>query len=275
MPSSMPKKRRKSLRSLSALGWFPNYHGAWAMITIPILLGTFYDGLAGFRWQHFALWIFWWAGYFAFFAGMLCLKTRFRRGKKPLIIYGVISAGSGLLVLSAHLYLLIWVPVFAPLIGITIWAAWNRRERGIANDLATVTAACLMLPVSAQLGVNSSNPGSLSAQIWISAAIVTGYFLGTVFYVKTNIRERKSNGWLAASIVFHALSFTLTCTLLIAFDSVTIFSTVLILIWLLILFRAICVPIYSRRRCYLSAKTIGFGEFAISLALFIALLCYL
>ena len=34
-----PKKRSPKKRSLSARGWIPDYHGAWAMVFVPITLG--------------------------------------------------------------------------------------------------------------------------------------------------------------------------------------------------------------------------------------------
>ena len=56
-------------------GWVPNQHGAWAMLAAPLLVGTMATGP---RWPHLLLTAFWFAGYFAFFATTLWLKSRRR-----------------------------------------------------------------------------------------------------------------------------------------------------------------------------------------------------
>ena len=38
------KKRPPKKRSLSARGWIPDYHGAWAMVFVPITLGIVLGG---------------------------------------------------------------------------------------------------------------------------------------------------------------------------------------------------------------------------------------
>ncbi|XXB58901.1 YwiC-like family protein [Trueperella pyogenes] len=79
-------------------GWIPNYHGAWAMITIPVLLGVL---IGGFVWQHVLLLGLWWAGYFAFYAGGLWLRSRRRpRYLPPVRAYTLVTFvfGVGLLI---------------------------------------------------------------------------------------------------------------------------------------------------------------------------------
>ncbi|WP_353066411.1 YwiC-like family protein [Arcanobacterium hippocoleae] len=274
------KKSGSSLRTLSAAGWLPNYHGAWAMISVPILLGVFSRGMRGLQWLDLLLLAFWWIGYFAFFAGALFLKTRFRRGFQPLCIYLGISAIAGLCLLILKPALAIWIPIFLPLVLISIWAAWTRRERGLRNDLATVTAACLMLPVAAHARSGVSALSALDISIWLATFIIGWYFLGTVFYVKTNIRKRNSAAWLTISGIFHAFGFLTAIYLFVTPEINAPAISNLVIIFLItlcaiIFFRSILVPLYGRWRKFPSAKTIGIGEFIISILLFCALFTYL
>lgn len=276
MSNNSPRPRNTSKLSPSARGWIPNYHGAWAMITVPVLLGTFGSNLYALKWQNISLLAFWWVGYFVFFAGTLYLKTHFRRGLPPLLIYTTACIFAGIFTLLGNLWLLRWAPIFLPLIAVALLAAWNHREREILNDLATITAACLMLPVSYQLRHDIFHLLEIPLQIWVTTFIVALYFLGTIFYVKTNIRKRRSKLWLSISIIFHLLSFILVITVATKYPELITPATGLLrslcMLWLLILIRAIVVPIYGKKRNYLQAKVIGIGEFGISLALFIIFL---
>ncbi|MGV4376555.1 YwiC-like family protein [Trueperella pyogenes] len=250
-------------------GWIPNYHGAWAMITIPVLLGVL---IGGFVWQHVLLLGLWWAGYFAFYAGGLWLRSRRRpRYLPPVRAYTLVTFvfGVGLLIAAPHL--LRWLPLFIPLIATTAWASSHRKDRSLLNDAATVTAAILTLPVAFDLGTHELTPPAASADasltgwgwVWLVTLIVGWYFLGTIFYVKTNIRERGKPTWYIASVVFHSVG--LAGVLVLAVLGVV--NWVLAALWLIIAARAIAVPAWK-----LSVRAIGLGEVAISVALFVAVL---
>ncbi|WP_434700770.1 hypothetical protein [Trueperella pyogenes] len=121
------------------------------------------------------------------------------------------------------------------------------------------------------LGTHELTPPAASADasltgwgwVWLVTLIVGWYFLGTIFYVKTNIRERGKPTWYIASVVFHSVG--LVGVLVLAVLGVV--NWVLAALWLIIAARAIAIP--ARK---LSVRTIGLGEVAISVALFVAVL---
>lgn len=246
------------------------------MVSVPILLGTFAPQQSPLKWQQFTLLVFWFLGYFAYFAGTIYLKTHFRRALRPFLSYSVFSIIFGIFTLWGNWYLLLWIPVFIPLLLISFWATYSHHERSFGNDLVTVIATSLMLPVAFQLGNPQFTITTFPSIVWISTIAIASYFIGTIFYVKTNIRERNSNIWLIFSFLFHIFCGSLMCYIAVSipeFNSVSVSISVIlrwifILIWLVITIRAILVPLYGRIHGYFSAKVIGIGEFALTLFIF-------
>lgn len=277
-PPTRPKKKKR------APGWIPNYHGAWAMITVPVIMGII---VSGFVWEHLLLLGLWWIGYFAFFATSLWLRSRRRdRFFPPVRAYGIALIPFGIGLLLTAPYLMWWVPLFVPLIAITAWASINRMDRSLLNDVVTVVAAGLTLPVAYDLGTGgrggiwgTSGPETLPGTsadavltgwpwIWLVTLMVTAYFVGTAFYVKTNIRERGSTFWLGLSIAFHGVFFLLALALAFA-GTVTPWHAV---VWLLLVGRAVAIPLYGARYGWVSALAIGIGEIVFSLLIAMTLL---
>ena len=88
MTTEVPKTQKKPRRKRKNTGWVPDQHGAWVMVTVPLLLGV---GLAGPSWIHLPLAVAWMTGYFAFFALGLWVKARGPRKaafRRPLATYG-------------------------------------------------------------------------------------------------------------------------------------------------------------------------------------------
>ncbi|WP_270973474.1 YwiC-like family protein [Trueperella sp.] len=291
-------------------GWVPRYHGAWAMVTIPILLGI---ALGGFVPAHLLLLGTWWVGYFAFYAIGQWLRSARPAGRstsrqprrtacerrrsggsggrrsgrsrfvRPALTYTAIAAPLGVALLVVAPFLVRWAFAFAPLVVVSAWCYARRKERSFLNDAATVTAATLTLPVAYDLATHdlvargdlaalpgSSPDGSVTgwAWIWIVTAVVGWYFLGTIFYVKTNIRERGDWAWFLASLLFHGAGLIGVLVLNAHL------RLPLALPWLcgLIAIRAVAVPAWGYHRGWLPPIAIGLGEVAISVALFLVFL---
>ncbi len=259
------------------------------MITIPVILGIL---LSGFHFIHLCLIALWWIGYFCFFATTVWLRS----GRKPSLFPPVRTYGAALVLPAIGLacfapYLAWWLILFLPIIVVTVWETMHRRERSFLNDMATIVAASLMLPVAYDSGTTGIcfepfgggglwGSGYLADQschvvsrslwqsTWLVTLLVWGYFIGTVFYVKTNIRERQSNNYLIASVVFHAL-FTLLAFRISEYHIVPLVHA---WVWLLLTFRSLAVPLYGRYRHRLSVKKIGIGEIIFSLLVLITVL---
>ncbi len=190
-------------------GWIPNQHGAWAMLVVPFLLGTYLrlrDGEPA--WFLLPLFACWMLGYFAFNAASGWLKAPEKRRAqwvKPLALYTSLSALAGLGALAiAGWGLLGWAPAFVPLMLPALWLAAQRNERATVGGALTIAAASLMVPIARYRDVlDALRPDA--GLTWVVTALVFAYFFGTVLYVKTNIRERGRPEWLVASITYHGV----------------------------------------------------------------------
>ncbi len=262
-PEVLTQRKRRPAHSKRRIkrGWIPNYHGAWAMIIIPPLVGII-EG--GFRPAHIALLTMWWVGYFCFFAATVWLRSQLKdRFRDPVIAYGIATVVAGLATWWAAPYLWRWVPVFLPLVAIAGWAAWKRQDRSLGAGLDTVIAASLVLPVSWDVATGGAAGLAATPEIWTQTALLFGYFAGTVFYVKTNIRERGSNEYLVASVVWHAL--WLVVALLVS-------NPWHVAVWVLLIARAVAVPLMRRRGAAISVTAIGVAEVVTSILVTTSLL---
>lgn len=280
------KRRRRSP------GWVPNHHGAWAMIIVPAISGVI---LSGPSWRHVPLLGLWWVGYFAFFATGLWLRSRRRpRYWPPVRAYGLAMVPFAITLVLTSPHLVVWALPFAPLVATTVWCSMNRKDRSMLNDLVTVGAAGLMTAVAYDAGVQgaggvwgtglfagsgwwraaeASAPASVDGAlvgwpwVWLVTALITAYFVGTILYVKTNIRERDSRGYLAASVGYHAAWLVLVVGLAAAGPLRWSHAA----LWVVLLARAWVVPLVGRRRP-VTPMELGIGEIVASALVMLTLL---
>ena len=240
--TARPSTRRRKRRSP---GWVPNQHGAWAMLTAPLLVGAL---AAGPRWTHLLLGAFWFAGYFAFFATSLWLKARRRpRYLPPVRAYVVTATALGLLLAALEPGLLRWTPAFVLPLGIGLASSATRHERSLVSGLATTIGSCLMALVAYDLGDGQDWPRAIAL-----TAVLAGYFAGTVFYVKSAIRERGNHTFLTVSVLVH-----LAMALLVWWLLPSPAGPALAVVGLVLAVRAAVVPPLGW-----SPARLGFGEIA-------------
>ena len=219
-------------------GWVPNQHGAWAMLATPLAVGILASGPA---WVDLPLTAFWFAGYFAFFATGLWLKSgRRSRYLPPVRAYAVLAAGLGLLTLAMDPGLLRWVPLFVLPLVVGLVASARRDDRSLWSGIATSAGSSLMVLVAYDAG-----GGTDWARAWALTGTVAAYFVGTVLYVKTMIRERGEDRYQWLSALFHGAA-TVAMTWVDAW---------LVLVFALLTIRAAVLPAYR-----LSPKAVGVGE---------------
>jgi hypothetical protein len=223
------------------------------MLASPLLVGVLAGGAA---WVHLPLAAFWFAGYFAFFATSLWLKAS-RRAKwfPPVRAYGVLSLVLGAVVLAMQPGLARWAPLFVVPLGIGLYAAAHRQDRALVSGLATTAGSALMTVVAYDAG-----PGSDLARAWQLALVQFLYFAGTVFYVKTVIRERDNPAFRWLSVGFHVLALLVVATVfgLVENDGT---AWPLLVVFGALLARAVAVPPYRP-----TPRQVGMAEIVATVA---------
>lgn len=223
------------------------------MLASPLLVGVAASGPA---WVHLPVTAFWFAGYFAFFATSLWLKAG-RRAKwfPPVRAYGLLSAALGAVVAAMEPGLLRWAPLFVVPLGIGLYAAAHRHDRALLSGLATTAGSAFMTVVAYDAG-----PGTDLTWAWQLALVQFLYFAGTVFYVKTVIRERDNPRYHWLSAGFHALALAVVATMLGVVDNDGT-GWPLVVVFLVLLARAVVVPAYRP-----SPKQVGIAEVVATVA---------
>lgn len=269
----IPQRRR---RRRLPVEWLPQQHGAWAMLFLPFIVGVVLRVKeVGFQAFTVPLLFLWLIGYFAFHALSLWLKANPHNKQRyllPLQVYGGLSVVLGAVVLWLEPALIQWAAVYAPLLGIGLWQAWKRDETALLGRLSTVVAACLICAVTFSDGlvpfVQGVQTDARFGRAAAATATLTGYFMGTIFYVKTMIRERGEKGFLAYSTSFHAL---LTVLAVLA-ASVHWVGWPIPLFFLATTLRSVGMPLSGPMRGKtITPKQVGLLEFGFSVALLLIL----
>lgn len=218
------------------------------MLSAPLVAGAIASGPS---WRHLLLAAFWFAGYFAFFALSLWLKSRRKpRYLPPLKVYLPLATALGLAVLAVDPGLVRWAPLFLVPGTVGLVASATRHERALLSGIATTVGSSLMTLVAYDLGGGTDWP-----RAWVLTAVLAAYFAGTVFYVKSAIRERGNTTFLAWSVAYH-LAVTLLALLLLDGPARWALSAV----GLVLTARATVVP-----RLGWSAARLGVGEIVATL----------
>jgi hypothetical protein len=166
------------------------------MLSSPLLVGMLAGGLTR---AHLPLTLFWFAGYFAFFATSQWLKSgRRARWWPPVRFHVLLTVALGSVTALIEPALLRWAPLFVVPLAVGLYAAAHRHERDLLAGLTTVVGSALMTVVAYDAGTAASLQRG-----WLLGLVQLLYFAGTVFYVKSVIRERGSRRHLALSVGFH------------------------------------------------------------------------
>ena len=198
----------------------------------------------------------WMTGYFAFFALSQWLRSRMKQRYLPAVrVYCVTASVLGVVLLALRPEWWSWGVVFGPLVEVSLWLSWRRRDRSLLSGVLTVAAASTLPMVMGSAGLW---PWSVAPELVGLAAVCFGYFFGTVLYVKTIIRKRGSRVWVAASVAWHLMCVPVALVLPESMPRVLIAG-----FFVLMAVRAWAVPFFGPLRGrYFSAKAVGIGEFA-------------
>lgn len=117
-----------------------------------------------------------------------------------MMIYGVIGLVSIIWPVLHQPKLMWFAPAFMISMVLHIWFTQRKKERSMWNDLN----ATLSFSLGAIAGYLLGN-GVIDSTILIVYVHCVFYFMGTVFFVKSVIRERKNPAWMMYAKIYHLL----------------------------------------------------------------------
>ena len=168
------------------------------MLLVPYLAGLL---AAGYRWPDVPLLGAWLSGYLLSYFALLSIKSRRpARYRVQLLGYAAVAAPLAAVVVLVRPRVLLFAPGFAVLLAVNAWYAARRRERALGNGVASVLQSCLLILVVATIA------GHLTGAAVGAFVLCLAYFTGTVFYVKTMIRERDNVAYRWWSVGYHLLA---------------------------------------------------------------------
>lgn len=176
----------------------PKQHGAWAMLLVPFILGI---TSSSFTVIHILLFIGWLGLYLSTYPMLMVIKGK----KKNLHMkWTGIYMGVALLFLVMVLFyewkMMFFGLAMIPLFFINVYFAKKKKERAFANDFTAIIVFCIGGAASYYLG-----EGVLDYKGWIVVLLSFLFFLGSTFFIKTMIREKKNVRFRWYSWIYHVL----------------------------------------------------------------------
>lgn len=176
----------------------PREHGAWAMLIIPFLLGLSINP----TWMHLPLFSGWFLLYLALSPLMMLIKKKgdARFYTRWFLIYGI--PASVLLLFVVFQYpALLWAGLaMIPLFMVNVYFARRNRERYFWNDVIAIFEMAIGGVASAYVALGEWS--MFQVYVWIVNVL---FFLSSVFFVKTMIREKKNIKFRYLSWGYHIL----------------------------------------------------------------------
>jgi hypothetical protein len=176
--------------------WVPRQHGAWAMLAVPFLLGVAASRPSA--WQIVLA-----GAALAAYLGSTAVQawSRARRPpayRAPILVYGAVAAILGLVLVVAFPALLLSLLIVVPAGLIVFGGARPGTRRDLANSLAQVAQALVLVPAAAYVS------GAFEPDlVLVYGLVAAGYLVGTVLVVRSVLRERGNDRFAAVSLAFH------------------------------------------------------------------------
>lgn len=190
--------------------FIPPEHGAWALLLVPYLVGTFAGDPSGWS---LVLLVAWLAAYLSSYYAIHWWKSRHlrhggRRFRPPALTYGAVLAMTGVALVWWRPWLLGAALMFVPFEAVAATLALRGNERSWVAGVSSATAAGLMAPLAYWVASGD--------QLGVAAELLTVAWLalvGSVLHVKSTIRERNNVRARWASIAFHAAALLIVVTI--------------------------------------------------------------
>jgi hypothetical protein len=176
--------------------FLPKQHGAWAMLIIPFWLGV---ASSGFLWEHIPFFFGWLLLYLATYPLLLI----FKRKKIPFYskwaaIYFVPAVSLLLIVLLSRPSMIYFGLVMIPFFFVNAYFSGKNQDRALLNDFSAIITFSIAGLASSYLPEGRINADAI---LIFSASIL--FFIGSTFFVKSMIREKKNVNFKWISWGFH------------------------------------------------------------------------
>jgi hypothetical protein len=174
----------------------PKQHGAWAMLLIPFLLGMIGGEATIFHLPFLFGWLFLYLATVPIF--MLLKKKKIALYKKWSIIYISLALVFLVFPLYEEWRLLFFSFAMIPFFLINVYFTKSKKERAFLNDVSAIIIFGIGGLASYFLG-----SGTLDGTAWLIFIYSFFFFLGSTFYVKSMIREKKNQTFKWYSWGYH------------------------------------------------------------------------
>lgn len=175
----------------------PKEHGAWAMLIVPFAVSA---AVHERSWLHLPLFLGWFFLYLSSQPLLMIMRNNnnYAVCKKWLLIYGGFAIAFLIWPIFYYPNLLRLGAIIVPLLVVNIYFARKKRERDLLNDLSAI----------AQLSLGAVASGYVAGGVWTERSLLVWlfsvlFFMGSVFYVKTMIREKNNRVFQVISRVYH------------------------------------------------------------------------
>ncbi|WNS76843.1 YwiC-like family protein [Bacillus sp. DTU_2020_1000418_1_SI_GHA_SEK_038] len=176
--------------------FLPKQHGAWAMVIIPFWLGV---AAAEFMWIHIPFFIGWLLLYLATYPMLLLFKRKkINFYRKWALIYLVPALILLMFPLLVRPSIIIFGLSMIPFFLLNAYYSSKNRDRAFGNDVSAILVFSFAGLASSYLPAGELNLTSLT--IFIASIL---FFIGSTFFVKTMIREKKNQTFKWISWIFH------------------------------------------------------------------------
>lgn len=177
----------------------PKQHGAWSMLILPFLLGGIVGGWTLAHIPFAIAWLFVYMGTFFLFQ-LIKQRKKSQQMLRTVITYLTIATVAAIPVFLSEWRLVWFVLAMIPFGLVNAYFAKIKDERNVWNDVSAVTSFCIGGMASYYLGARTLD----ATMVWVFVLPYL-YFLGSIFFVKTMIREKKSVSYRNLSWGYHGL----------------------------------------------------------------------
>ena len=177
----------------------PKQHGAWSMLILPFLLGGIVGGWTLAHIPFAIAWLFVYMGTFFLFQ-YIKQRKKSQELLRTVLTYLTIATVAAIPVFLSEWRLAWFVLAMIPFGLVNAYFAKIKDERNVWNDVSAVTSFCIGGMASYYLGARVLD----ETMMWMFVLPYL-YFLGSIFFVKTMIREKKSLFYRNVSWGYHFL----------------------------------------------------------------------